>query len=135
MLKAEYPCRDIFSSHKPIITWAEAKKHLHDVRVRRQNELAKNLDECDKLRNIHKQLFDRQLDSNPTEIKPIKTNSHEFSPHTNKYSIPRIDYAPLIHRQIIQTFEVEKSLKLENDIPILNEPLCAISNNKTEKYF
>jgi len=146
MLKVEYPCRDILSSYsnptKPVITWAEAKKHLHDVRLRRQNQLTININECHKLRNMHKQVFNRQLDSNPTEKppdnKPIKPINNEYSLSTNKYSIPRIEYAPVIYQQATPTFQVEKSSKFEHDIPIvreLTESPCAISNNKIEKYF
>jgi len=143
MLKVEYPCRNILSSYsnptKPVITWAEAKKHLHDVRLRRQNQLAININECHKLSNMHKQIFNRQFDSNPTE-KPSdnKLIHNEYSLSTNKYSLPRIEYAPVIYQQAIPTFQVEKLSRSDNDIPIvreLTESPCAISNNKIEKYF
>ncbi|CAF0903327.1 unnamed protein product [Rotaria sordida] len=148
MLKVEYPCREIFSSYqnpnKSTITWTEAKKHLHDVRLRRQNQLAINVNECHKLQTLHKELFNRQFDSNSTEkildIKqPIKPINSEYCLHTNKYSIPRIEYAPIIYRKSIPTFETESSSKFDNNILIvkeltqyLSETSLTISNEKIE---
>lgn len=151
MLKVEYPCRENFSLYqnhtKPVITWVEAKKHLHDVRLRRQNELTKNINECYKLQNIHKQIFNRQFNSTPTDVsvdtKSIKTVSDDYSSQINKYSIPRIDYAHIIYRQAIPTFETEKPSKLENEIPVVKEltecltqsPYPISKNTKIQKYF
>jgi hypothetical protein len=150
MLKAEHPCREILSSYqhqtKPVITWAEAKKHLHEVRLRRQNQLAQNINECHKIHNIHKETFNRQVDANTTEKladkKPIKPINNEYSLPKIKYSIARIEYAPVIYRQAIPTFEVKKLSELENAAPIvkelteyLTESPSTIPNNKKEKYF
>jgi hypothetical protein len=150
MLKVEYPCREILSTYpnpnKPGVTWLEAKKHLHDVRLRRQNQLARNINECQKLRDIHQQIFNRQFNSNSTEKpfdnKPIKPIHNDYSLSTNKYSLPRIEYAPVIYRQAIPTFEIDKTIKVENEITIvkelteyLTESSCTIPNNTPiEKY-
>ncbi|CAF2487710.1 unnamed protein product [Rotaria sp. Silwood2] len=147
MLKVEYPCREIFSTYqnpiKSTITWAEAKKHLHEVRLRRQNQLALNINECHKIHTLHKQLFNHQFDTNSTEkapdIKSTKSINNEYSLPTNKYSIPRMEYASTIYRKAIPTFEIESSSKFDNDIPIvheltqyLSENSCTISNEKIE---
>ncbi|CAF4879085.1 unnamed protein product [Rotaria sp. Silwood1] len=129
MLKVEYPCREIFSSYqnpiKSTITWAEAKKHLHEVRLRRQNQLASNINECHKLHTLHKQLFNRQFDSNSIEktpdVKLIKAINSEYSLQTIKHSIPRIEYASTIYRKADPIFEIESSSKLDNSIPIVKE--------------
>jgi hypothetical protein len=146
MLKVEYPCREILSSYqnpvKPVVTWTEAKKHLQDVRLRRQNQLAVNINECQKIRNLHQQIFNRQFDSNSIEKssynKPI---NNEYSSSINKYSIPRIEHAPIIYRQAVPKFELDKSIDLDNEIPIirelteyLTESPCEIPKKKIEKY-
>ncbi len=137
MLKVEYPCREILSSYqnpvKPVLTWSEAKRHLQDVRLRRQNQLATNINECQKLRNIHQQIFNRQFDL---------TSSEKSSCIKPKYSIPRIEHAAVIYRQAAPTFELDKSIDLDNEIPIARElteylteyPLEAPSKKKIEKY-
>ncbi|CAF3496007.1 unnamed protein product [Rotaria sp. Silwood1] len=150
MLKVEYPCREIFSSYqnpiKSTITWAEAKKHLHEVRLRRQNQLASNINECHKLHTLHKQLFNRQFDSNSIEknpdVKLIKAINSEYSLQTIKHSIPRIEYASTIYRKADPIFEIESSSKLDNSIPIvkeltqyLSESSYTISNENKEKYY
>lgn len=134
MLKVEYSssCREILSpyqtSPKPVVTWFEAKKHLHDVRLRRQNQLALNIDECHRLRNLHKQLFYRQLDSplssSPSMIEKSPSNKSlppDYSLSINKYSIPRIEYASVIYRQAIPTFEIDRSIKSDIEAPIVKE--------------
>lgn len=134
MLKAEYPssCREILSSYqnpvKSVVTWSEAKKHLHDVRLRRQNQLALNIDECHRLRNLHKQLFHAQLDSSSSSSSSMiekspsnKSLPLDYSLSINKYSIPRIEYASTIYRQAIPTFEIDKSIKSETEIPMVKE--------------
>jgi hypothetical protein len=147
MLKVEYPCREILSSYqnpvKPVLTWSEAKRHLQDVRLRRQNQLATNINECQKLRNIHQQIFNRQFDLTSSEksscIKPINP---EYILSIRKYSIPRIEHAAVIYRQAAPTFELDKSIDLDNEIPIARElteylteyPLEAPSKKKIEKY-
>lgn len=149
MLKIEYPGREVFSSYekqiKPTITWAQAKKHLHDIRFRRQNQLESNINECHKLHQLHKQMFDRYCEFKPIEKlpdkKPTKPINKTYVFHTNKYSTPRIEYAPVIYRKAVPTFEVESSLKSDYDIPIireltqyLSESTFVVSNEKTEKY-
>jgi hypothetical protein len=150
MLKVEYPCREILSSYqnqtKSIITWGEAKKHLHDVRLRRQKQLTSTINECHKLHALHKQIYNRQFDSDSTARSPddksFKSTSNEYSSEIKKYLLPRIEYAPIIYRQAIPTFEVETLSKLETDTPIireltqyLSESSSGIPNNKTEKYY
>ncbi|CAF3664459.1 unnamed protein product [Rotaria socialis] len=139
MLQVEYPCRETLSSYqnqsKPaVVTWAEAKKHLHEVRQRRQNELASNIKECHKLQAIHKQMFNHQVDSFSNEklpdIKPIKSINNEYSSSTNKYSIPRLEYASIIYRKAIPTFELEPPSKLENSLPIINELMHNLSETQ-----
>jgi hypothetical protein len=131
MLKIEYPCRDILPSYKnqtkSIITWAEAKKHLQDVRLRRQNQLVENINECHKLRAIHQQIFNRQFDTdkppNEDHNKPIKTD----------YLVPRKDYSSVISRQGIPPIaEVETLTKLD-DYEI-TQYLSEYSYNQIEKY-
>ncbi|CAF2237147.1 unnamed protein product [Rotaria magnacalcarata] len=129
MLKVEYPFRETFSSYqnqsKPaVVTWVEAKKHLHEVRQRRQNELALNIEECHRLQTIHKQMFNHKVDSFSNEklpnIKPIKSINNEYASSTNKYSIPRLEYASIIYRKAIPSFELEPPSKLDNSLPIVN---------------
>ncbi len=147
MLKVEYPCREILSSYqnpvKPVLTWTEAKKHLQDVRLRRQNQLATNINECQKLRNIHQQIFNRQFDSNSIEKSSCtkSINNNEYSLSVRKYSIPRIEHASVIYRQAVPTFELDKSIDLDNEIPIVRELTeyltefpCEIPKKKIEKY-
>ena len=132
MLKAEYSsCGEISSLYpnpiKPIVTWSEAKKHLHEVRLRRQTQLALNIDECHRLRHLHKQLFHGQLDpssslSSTIEKSPSnKSILSDYSLSINKYSIPRIEYASVIYRQALPTFEIDKSIKSENESSIVKE--------------
>jgi len=149
MLKVEYPCREILSSYqnppKSIITWNEAKKHLHDVRLRRQQQLTTNINECHKLHTLHKQIYNRQFEYSSIEKssddKSLKSTSYDCSTSIKKYSLPRIEYAPIIYRQAIPTFEVETSSKLETDTPIiseltqyLSETSSKIPSDKIEKY-
>jgi hypothetical protein len=149
MLKVEYPCREVLLSFqnqtKSIITWDESKKHLHDVRLRRQQQLATNINECHRLHTLHKQLYNRQFDSGSTEKrpdeKPLNPTSNDYSSHTKKYSLPRIEHAPIIYRKAIPTFELETSSKLESDTTIvkeltqyLTESSSRIPDDKIEKY-
>lgn len=132
MLKAEYSsCGEISSLNpnpiKPVVTWSEAKKHLHEVRLRRQTQLASNIDECHRLRHLHKQLFHGQLNCSSSLSSTIEKSSSnksipsDYSLSINKYSIPRIEYASMIYRQALPTFEIDKSIKSENESPIVKE--------------
>ena len=133
------------SKSKPTVTWAEAKRHLHDVRLRRQNQLALNINECHKLQTLHKQIFEHSINSNST-IKsydniPIKSMNNSYSLHTNKYTIPRIEYASILYKKAMPAFEIEASSNLEDNMPIveelrqyLSEATHTISNDKPEKY-
>lgn len=151
MLKVEYPIRDIFSlyqtQNKSNITWAEAKKHLQDIRLRRQNELATNIDECQRLCSMHKKMFNSQHDSNlPTEILPdiksVKSVNRENSFQKNKRPIPRIEYAPIIYRTAVPMFELESTSTLDDSAPIVKdltvnliETSATISNKNMKKYY
>ncbi|CAF3991681.1 unnamed protein product [Rotaria sordida] len=74
MLKVEY-------LNKPMITQIGAKQHLHDIRYRRQNQLAILTNECHQLCILHRRCFDNQLNSSSSSIekpfisKPLKNES------------------------------------------------------------
>ena len=143
MLKVEYPCHENFQHQiKPVVTGATAKKHLHDIRLQRQNQLASTINECHRLQTIHKQLYNHQYDSyhieKPRDNKPI---NNEYPSRPKKYSIPRIEYASVIYRQAIPTFELETSLESQNNRPIIKEltqclsqPSCTIPNDQIKRY-
>ncbi|CAF1445527.1 unnamed protein product [Adineta steineri] len=151
MLKVEYPCRTISSSYedlnKPIITASQAKKHLHDIRLQRQNQLTANINECHRLQAIHKQLFNHQLNSSSSSSSSSiekcpdkKLINNDYVSYVNKYSIPRIKYASIIYRQAIPTFELDPLVESKNDTPIikelthyLSELPCTSSNERIRK--
>lgn len=60
--------------YKPKLTSNDAKQHLHDIRYQRQKELAFIIDECHQIRMKHKQIFDNQFNSRPTEKYFLKKN-------------------------------------------------------------
>lgn len=138
MLKAEYS--SLYPNpNKPVVTWNEAKKHLHEVRLRRQTQLAVNIDECHRLHHLHKQLFHGQLDSTSTIEKSPSNKSiqSDYSLSINKYSIPRIEYASVIYRQALPTFEIDKSIRSGNEPPIVKEltqSLYTLPQRSVEKY-
>lgn len=45
----------------------------------------------------------------------------DYSLSINKYSIPRIEYASVIYRQAIPTFEIDRSIKSDIEAPIVKE--------------
>ncbi|UJR37437.1 hypothetical protein I4U23_030140 [Adineta vaga] len=137
MLKVEYP--------KPIITASQAKKHLHDLRLQRQNQLTTTINECHRLQNVHKQIYNHQFDSYSIE-KPVNHQPKNVPPsplNPPKYSIPRLEYASVIYRQSKSTFEIEPLLDINdnNTLPIIKELTshiskspCVISNDRQEMY-
>lgn len=151
MLKVEYPCREnllsIANPIKPVITWNEAKKHLHDVRLRRQKQFELNKNECERLCHLHKQAFTRQLESNsvekPSNYKSIKYVTNKSSLLTkNHYSTPRMEHASIIYRQALPTFEIDTSIKSEDETSSIRELLANLTESSstssscsTKKYF
>ncbi|CAF1292457.1 unnamed protein product [Rotaria sordida] len=74
MLKVEY-------LNKLMITQTDAKQHLHNIRYRRQNQLAILTNECHQPCILHRRSFDNQLNSSSSSIekpfisKPLKNES------------------------------------------------------------
>ncbi|CAF0927786.1 unnamed protein product [Adineta ricciae] len=140
MLKVDYLHRESFVS-QPIVTAAQAKQHLHEIRLQRQNQLRTTINECHRLQNIHKQIYNHA---------PQQWNSHSTEKHVNhqgrtvsspkrlpKYSIPRIEYASLIYRPSKSTFEIDA---VDKPLPIIKEltdhlsksPCAIFSNDRQE---
>jgi len=76
----------------------DAKEHLLNVHYRRQNQLASTINECHRLRTLHKRLFDQQLNS--------------YLPHQSFTSKSTKNGSASI---------VNDQTELENDIPIAKE--------------
>ena len=148
MLTVESPHCKILSSYqnptKPIITSAVAKKHVHDIRLQRQHQLAVNINECHRLQTIHKQIYQQQFDGHSRDekkLRPIKPTTSEHILPTRKYSIPRIHYAPIIYQQATPTFELKSLRESEKNVPIvkeltqfLSECPCAIANDHRKRF-
>lgn len=138
MLTVDYHHRESFVS-QPIITAAQAKQHLHEIRLQRQNQLRTTINECHRLQNIHKQIYTHL----PQQCEPHSTDKSvertAWSPkRPPKYSIPRIEYASLIYRPSRSTFEIDAG---DKPLPIIKELTdhlskspCAISNDRQEMY-
>jgi hypothetical protein len=112
------------------ITWIDAKRHLHDVRFRRQNQLASTINECHQLRTMHKHIFDHQFDSYSVEksfiSKPTKSTK-------NEYVLPHNEYPSFVHRQTTSPMcESEYDLPIVRELTeYLSESPCTLPTNRT----
>ena len=137
MLSIGYPNHELFSAcrrdkSQPAITCLETKKHLHDIRVQRQNQLTATINECHRLRTIHKEIFNRRFQSDNQDKPPISTSNDPVqkprpfidqndSFSTKKYAIPRMEHAAEIYRQASPTFELHTPTKLDRERPIIEQ--------------
>lgn len=135
MLKVEYSLLPQDNSNKNVIIWNEAKKHLHDVRIRRQKQLELTIHECERLQHVHRQIFNSQLEKNSLERsttnKQIKYVMNESPLLTKKYAIPRIEYASILYRRAIPLFEIDKSVKKENQSPLIKDLIDNLSDSSS----
>ena len=60
---------------KSSITAKDTQRYWHEIRLERRNEIRRILDQCQRLRNEHKLIFDKR------EVRPMKeTVLHRFNP-------------------------------------------------------
>jgi len=146
MLKVEYFSLPQENLNKQIITSNEAKKHLHDVRIRRQEQLELIINECERLRHVHKRIFNCQFEQNspqkPTTNHQINFVTNESPLLTKRYIIPRLEYASIIYRQVTPTFELDQSIKTESQSPLIKDLIENLPNSplinsscQFERYF
>lgn len=137
MLTVEHSQHELFSpcrreKTKPVITCQETKKHLHDIRVQRQNQLTATINECHRLRTIHKEIFNRQFQANnqdkptnPTDRDQLQVPQPSINPNdsfpTKRSAIPRMDHASELYRQALPTFELYPPSELNHELPIIEQ--------------
>ncbi|CAF0830934.1 unnamed protein product [Didymodactylos carnosus] len=122
-------------------TCTDWKNKLSQLRVEREQELSYRVNECYRLRDLHKNQFDRCISSNqptvpasastPTviAIDNFRQSSQDIS-FIKKYSIARIKYCPLLYtldtnvsadhsQEIFLPEKYNNLVKYEKELPIL----------------